>query len=147
MQPEKLFRVKHSSLLGATAFNRMTHSINSINHTERKRHAAQQGYVIMLSVAFYLLRCWMYFCWVSLFWASLYWVSLCWASWCHLFCLCGNDEAKRSFAGARPEEERKFFVHDRLGALLLRSLDLLEAHVPETDRQLSGGLAVKQFSD
>jgi hypothetical protein len=61
--------------------------------------------------------------------------------------LCCNDEAKRSFARARPEEERKLFVHDRLGALLLRSLDLLQAHVSETHRQLAGSLAVKQFRD
>ena len=41
----------------------------------------------------------------------------------------------------RPEEEGKLFVHDGLGALLLRALDLLEGHVAEGDGQLAGGLA------
>ncbi len=40
----------------------------------------------MLSVAIFLLLCWMSLCWVSLCWVSLWrvslcWVSLCWMSW------------------------------------------------------------------
>jgi hypothetical protein len=58
--------------------------------------------VIMLSVAFHLLLCWMPLlwvllrwlplcwmplCWMSLCWVSLYFVSLCWASWHYTECL------------------------------------------------------------
>ena len=41
-----------------------------------------------------------------------------------------------------PEEEGELLVHHGLGPLLLGALDLLEAHVPEGDGELAGGLVV-----
>ena len=41
-----------------------------------------------------------------------------------------------------PEEESELLVHDRLCPLFLRSLDLLETHVPEADAELTRGLVV-----
>jgi hypothetical protein len=39
--------------------------------------------VVILSVAFYLLLCWVSLCWASLCWMSLCLVSLGWVSWHH----------------------------------------------------------------
>ncbi len=47
----------------------------SIGDSHNKWHSALQCSDIMLSVAFYLLLCWMPLCRVSLCWASLFWLS------------------------------------------------------------------------
>ena len=41
-----------------------------------------------------------------------------------------------------PEDDRELFIHDTLGSLLLRSSDLLELQIPESNRHLLRSIVV-----
>jgi hypothetical protein len=77
--------IQHKGLL-------LTLSINDTQHYSNLPLCC----VVMLSVVFCLLLCWMSVCWVSVcwvsvcwvsvYWVSVWWVSICWVSLCRVKC-------------------------------------------------------------